>query len=614
MSYPETSYREYHILMNRKRHPLLAVPLLVFLTAILSFGSPAQALAAKQNESVTFLASGGPSNSPDLEDESQEDVLLEGTSEEPLPEEWLPEEALPVEPLPAELLSTPAGPEQFLPGNDPADVELISSEVIVNPTDGGAALVLSPEALPEGITALTVSPIVNNSYIANSGIGWQEAHRVDTPLLPETVSYRRPEYNWKLLNPAPGVYNWAPLDADLQLAIAQGKQFSFRIYTMRGIGSGGGHQLPGWTFDRGAALRSNGEPDYANCTYQTEWGRFVDALRARYDGNPNIAFIDISGYGQYNEWNYGDYTTWEDGTLDSMSRQRLADAFIGGSATIQCRDLNWRVQTVSYNYTGFRRTQLIMPYGGIQKTSRYVAGRRPDVGIRHDCLGSSRFTDGFFQKIGDVVAATWRNAPIIFEFCNNSTSEPNFFSSARATLEDAHGSIVHDNLQGRYSASVVGDAIRLAGYRYVLRRTTFPSTVIAGEQIEVAMTWANTGYAPAYVRMGQDFWLRVYLLDANGRVQYAWTLQSDPNTWMPADPLPGTPPDYNILERLRVPGHLAAGTYTLATAIINTRDWYPVRLAVQGMDRNNRYLMGQLRVTETNRVLLPITTTNEPTH
>jgi hypothetical protein len=574
--------------MNQRLPAVFSIPLLMFIVALLYVATPSQSQAAQHESPGDSLANPVPQqNGP----ENQEEEPTADVGEEDV--EVVPED----ERTDAEL-----------PPPDPTEVEVVSIEVVTATVEITEAttetMPLSADAVAAPEATTTIRPVARGGYIANPGIGWQEAHDADDPLLPETVAYRRPEYSWSLLNPSRGNYNWDPIDADLRAATAEGKQLSFRIYTMRGTGYGG-HQMPGWVFDRGVALRSNGEPDYANCAYQEEWGRFVDALRARYDGNSNIAFIDISGYGQFNEWNYGDHTTWEDGTPDAMARQRLADIFIGGSATIQCRDGDWRYHTVQYNYRGFRETQLLMPYGGIQKTSRYVAGRRPDVGIRHDCLGSPRYTDSFMDKIGDVVAATWRTAPIVFEFCGNSDSEANFFSNARTTLQQTHGSIVHDNLSGDYSASVVGEAIRLAGYRYVVKQVTHPSSVRAGSSIEVGMTWVNTGYAPAYARMGQELRLRVYLLDSRGRIAHNWLLNANPNTWMPADPMPGSPPEQQIRERLRVPGSLAGGRYRLAVAIVNTRDWKPIQLAVEGLDSKGRLPLGTLQISETNRVMLP---------
>lgn len=264
-----------------------------------------------------------------------------------------------------------------------------------------------------------ITPIVLTDFFTNPGIGFQAMQNLDHPALPETVRYRRPQYAWKNQNPADGVYDWSAVDADLAAAIAQGQQFSFRIYTMRGE-QFGGHQIPQWVIDRGARLLNNGEPQYSNCIYQAEWARFVEALRQRYDGNPHLAYIDIAGYGNFNEWSWQNQTTWENDymnptTLDGMARKRLADTFIGGSGTIQCKDAANNTTTVNYNYPGFQQTQLLMPYAGIQQSSRYVHARRTDVGLRHDCLGSPNHTNDMLTKIGDLLADTWRSAPIAYE-------------------------------------------------------------------------------------------------------------------------------------------------------------------------------------------------------
>src|SRR5947209_15314643 len=122
---------------------------------------------------------------------------------------------------------------------------------------------------------------------------------------------------------------------------------------------------------RGTKIISGGNPDFSNCTYQEEWGRFVDALGRKYDGDSNVAFIDISGYGAYNEWPYvNSQTDLKETSLDYMARKRLVDMFMGGSSNAQkCRDSNGNIRTVSYSYRGIQKTQLIMPYAGIVQST-----------------------------------------------------------------------------------------------------------------------------------------------------------------------------------------------------------------------------------------------------
>jgi hypothetical protein len=470
----------------------------------------------------------------------------------------------------------------------PSDSETLPGEVLE---------FAASEANASSDAMMAVAPQAIGDYLANPGIGWQEAHDADDPLLPETVSYRRSAYGWASVNTAPGVYDWSAIDRDLQAAVSKGGQFSFRLYTMRGTGWGG-HQLPQWVLDRGATLLPGGEPDYLNCAYQEEWARFVDVMRQRYDGNPDIAFIDISGYGEFNEWSWGQLTVWEEDSLDGQSRQRLADMFIGGSGATKCRDASGQERTVEYSYTGFQQTQLLMPYGGIQKSVRYVTSRRPDVGIRHDCLGSLRFTDSLLNKVGDVIENTWRNAPIVFEFCNNSATEPNFFGNAEQVLRQTHGSIVHDNLFENRPEGTVREVLKLAGYRYVLNRSSYSGSAELGGMMNLAMTWTNAGYAPSYPRMGQRFKVQFYLLDAEGRARVAWNLDSNVASWMPADVLPGTPPEQNIQQGLRVPADLQAGQYTAAVAIVNERTGQPIQLAIGGRDGQGRYHLGAVQITE----------------
>jgi hypothetical protein len=449
---------------------------------------------------------------------------------------------------------------------------------------------LSP--LSPGTTTITFTTVTD--YLPNPGIGWQEMAILDTPLLPETVFYHRSRYNWRQQNPQANTFDWTTVDTDLQNAVAQGKQYSFRIYTMQGeIYSG--HKVPQWVLDRGAVILPNGEPDYSNCVYQEEWAKFVEVMRQRYDGHTDIAFIDISGYGDFNEWSWrDDQTDTDESSLDAQARQRLADMFIGGQGTIQCRLANNQSQTVTYDYPGFQHTQLLMPYAGIRQSSRYVAGRRSDVGIRHDCLGSVSHTDTMMSKIGDVIEQTWPNAPIVYEFCPGQTSDVGYMAAANDILRRTHGSIVHDNLRGERSAAPVIDLLRYAGYRFAPTQATYTSEAGAGDMLDLSLTWINAGYAPTYPRMGQDFELHVYLTGADQSVLQDWPIAANIAGWLPAPAPSETPPQYQLQQPLQLPPSLSAGTYSLKMAIIEKRTGRSINLAIAGRDGQGRYPLGQI--------------------
>jgi hypothetical protein len=443
---------------------------------------------------------------------------------------------------------------------------------------------------------VSISPAAQDGYIANPGMGWQRDNSPYSDVFPETVAYTRSGIRWKDLNPAEGIYDWSPLDDRIHQAKAAGKQFSFRVFTMAGE-IYGGHEVPGWVLDKGAVILSSGEPDYTNCVYQDEWERFVDVLINRYDGNPDIAYIDISGYGDFNEWSWSDHQTewdslweknWAQGTadastmenLDGEARRRLADLFIGGSyESHRCRTADGGVQIVRYSYSGAHKTQLVMPYAGIKQSAQYVFSKRDDIGFRFDCLG--RADNLPFDELSRI----WIKAPVIYEFCN-----PERFDNAVALeyIELTHPILIHNN-DYRGSRNDLMQVMAPIGYRYFLKQASSYSMVDAGEKLNLSMTWQNLGTSPIYPKMGQDFELHIYLIDREKeQIVIDQVVDTDLSKWLPADPFSRlAAPEYQVDLRLPIPPFVPPGRYALAGSIVDTRTGLPVNLAMDG-----EYVMG----------------------
>ncbi|NDJ85405.1 MAG: DUF4832 domain-containing protein [Chloroflexi bacterium] len=458
----------------------------------------------------------------------------------------------------------------------------------------------SPDAGQDS-PAITIQPARIDTYLTNPGIGWQHFEAVGEQLLPETVLYPdRNDIHWAGLNPAEDEYDWTALDAWFDRAAAEGKQLGFRVYTMR---SGqDGHRLPEWVLEQGAAILENGEVDYSNCVYQAEWGRFVQVLRERYDGHPDVAFIDISGYGNYNEWSWRDIQTeWDDDplsptTLDGQARRRLADMFIGGEfEDHECTTVDGEIETVDYEYPGFEETQLVMPYAGIRQSNEYVYDRRRDVGIRFDCLGDPDITEGLLERIGDEIGSIWKTAPTIFEFCG-TTTEDEYMQEAERLLHIAHGSLVHDNIIEIREPEPVEDLMTYVGYRYVLSEITYPGLVSPDDAATIEMAWQNVGYAPSYPRMGQVFELHIGLADESGAIVLDQVIETDISEWMPAEELPGEPPTNDVTAHLELPEDVSDGTYTLSVRIIDLRTDAPINLGFEGRLASGWYAIGPLEV------------------
>lgn len=487
-----------------------------------------------------------------------------------------------------------------------AEIALVDLTVLFH-RNVAATSIMEPS--PMSRTFTTISPTPRDDYLSNPGIGWQYDIHPESAVLPETVAYaRRSQVGWSVLNPSEGIYDWAALDAQLSQAVAVGKQFSLRVFTMRGE-EYGGHMLPAWVLDDGAALLPSGEPNYSSCVYQEDWATFVEALVARYDGNPDIAFVDISGYGDFNEWSWRDeQTVWselwdqhyQEGVassasfrdLDSQARRRLVDMFIGGAFNgHECLDANGALQEVSYAYVGFQKTQLVMPFAGIVQSTQYVFSRDPSIGFRHDCLGrpNTASIPTYFVRELDVI---WRQAPIIYEFC---TPDQVTWQSAQQQLGNTHGSIVHNN-ETSFSSAELEDLLRYAGYRYFLREARIQEAALAGENLSVEMDWQNLGSAPNYPAMGQEFTLMLYLEDENERGIERYPVDVNITAWIPATTPADPVPLYSFSAEMPLPNTLQAGTYILKVGIIEKRTGKPIQLAFEGDDGLGKYFLTQFKI------------------
>ena len=447
-------------------------------------------------------------------------------------------------------------------------------------------------------------------YLSNPGIGWINRWGVkDSPSIPTTVAYSdRSEIGWNILNPQENVYNWEFLDAQLNETISFGKQFSFRVFTMIGE-SFGGHAIPAWVLEKGARILTSGEPDYSNCVYQEAWGKFVNELAMRYDGNPNIAFIDISGYGNFNEWSWrDDQTLWDEeweaqykdgiasrdtmSNIDSQARRRLVDMFIGGSYGKHfCRDEDLHTQIVNYTYPGFQQTQLVMPYAGIIQSSQYVYVMKKSVGFRYDCLGRPT-SEEIILDFGKELDKIWMMSPVVFETC----SEDQFIlSSASKLINSTHGSLIHNVNLEKINQFEITSLTNNIGYRYYLSQIKHSKIAESGGSFYVSMDWQNLGNSPNYPKMGQQFSLHLYLLhDENGK-KFDFLILDDLTGWYPSNdsqPKMG----HKVEKIIELPRGMDSGNYRLLISIINSSTGNPIQLAIEEDTIEGFYLLSFLQI------------------
>lgn len=416
-----------------------------------------------------------------------------------------------------------------------------------------------------------------DTLFANPGQGWmsQESSPRNEPRFPCSVVYIR--FNWTDVEPERGRYNWRVIDDVIAAWRPRGATIALRVETCNAH-SEGYYSSPKWLFDAGCKgyeyLEEGSdpttagkripriEPDYADPLYLKEHGAFLKALGERYDGNPNLEFLDIGSYGVWGEWH-----------------------------TKHPAPVAVRQQIVDFYLHAFRTTPLVF-MSDDEVVMRYALAH--GTGIRRDGVGSPWHEQNWIgsKKYANVegMANTWEHAPIVFEWFGEYAylqSRKWSFDAAVNFMLNNHVTLINDNV-----GSVPPEAMpqleklaRLAGARFVLRELAHERTVRPHSTLNLKMTWANVGVGNLYY----PYVLRFFLLDAKGRLAFSADAKTDPRHWLPGE--------HVLAESLPIPPALEAGEYTLAVALVAPGGQRPpFRLAMDAPEREGRYEVGKVRI------------------
>jgi hypothetical protein len=372
---------------------------------------------------------------------------------------------------------------------------------------------------------------------------------------------------WRFIEPARGEYRWDLIDKALETAGVRGQTLLLRIAP---YGTGPDNDVPGWY--RAMVGAEKGLPEGKWRTnpedprYVEHFGRMVRDLGARYDGHPMLESVDLSIVGAWGEGAGSE-------RLTRKTREALVDSYLDA----------------------FHRTPLVMLLTD-EKTNRYGLSKR-DVGWRVDCLGDMggfsptwcHMLDYYPQAIIQCgVHDAWKKAPVTLEVCwvmqhwKDQGWDIDYIidQSLKWHLSsfNAKSSAVPDEWWPQ-----VNRWLKRMGYRFVLRKFTYPSQVRAGGQLAFTSWWENQGVAPCYRR----FRLALHL----GRPGQSIHLVTgaDLRSWLPGDNL------YDSAVVIRE--NMAEGEYDLGIGILDERIDEPrVKLAIEGRRPDGWYGLGKIKV------------------
>ncbi|MBA2395855.1 MAG: DUF4832 domain-containing protein [Ktedonobacteraceae bacterium] len=378
---------------------------------------------------------------------------------------------------------------------------------------------------PNGVkNSRIVASALSNETLINPGQGWV-LYGIPKDQSPKTLSYGSVgymRYNWSDVEPQEGVYNWPLIDNNLNAWTRVGKKFAFGVMNANSSTPTNKYVTPQWVFKDGAHSVKSGTYDNIlqrkGIQYVPVWDDpiflqkvqdFARALAQRYDGNPDIAFIDIRSYGNW-------------GAQDTNG---LPHSVLLTPKGVQDHILIYR--------NAFKHTQLICPWGSPLYKSIYAWAADQHIGLRRDGI--------MVESTGSELTLAYGKAPIVFEFYSTYQwlKLKNHWGDAKMLSDVAVGKPSYINLgQWGNDAQVmlaqqpklVQKMTNMMGYHFVLSSATIPNTITNRQANTISLSWKNSGVSYLY----QPASVAVALLDkSNNVVQKQWLPKVNPQTWMP---------------------------------------------------------------------------------
>ena len=416
-----------------------------------------------------------------------------------------------------------------------------------------------------------------NGDALNEGVRWTEGYPIayqefkgslenkDHP--PTSIAYFR--VYWKFVEPSQGKFNWEMLDHALATARSRKQTLMLRIAP---YGTNKDNDVPDWYRammgdESQNKMIAKWRTDPEDPRYAKHFGAMIRAVASRYDGHPDLESVDLAIVG-----------AWGEGAgsaqLSEPTRRALVDAYV----------------------EGFEKTPLVQLLTD-EKTNGYALSRR-DVGWRVDCLGDvGGFGNGQWTHMYDYypqgiinfgMKDAWKTAPVSLEVCWVMQTWKDKGWDVDYMIDQSLKWHI-SSFNGKSSAVPaawkphVDRWLKKMGYRFVLRKLTYPEAVAPQGKLAYTTWWENKGVAPCYKQWPFAFRLK------NGARTEVFLTEADIRKWLPGD---------NLHDgAVFLPADMPPGEYELAVALVDPQTRAPkVKLAIAGATEDGWYPMGKLKV------------------
>ena len=481
--------------------------------------------------------------------------------------------------------------------------------LFVAPLVGAVAVAWAASpGVEQQVDGITVArPSDTGAALVNPGMGWTMHYYSNVPdnygshLAAGDTAERFPGVStvylrvpWSMVEPEEGRFNWALLDTPAQRWIAQGKKVAFRITCsenwlpwatpewVKNAGARGTfYEFGNGPVDKGPCW----DPDFGDAVFLEKLGRFLAAMAARYDGNTDVAFIDIGSFGLWGEGHTHMSSRVPDDRADELIRRHIDLHVEHFPRTLLCISDD----IVGHDAAGdrFPLTDYALSKG---------------VTLRDDSIMVQPPPRQWYHA--GLAQAFWPKLPVILEHEHyGGSKERGAWGDGTRLLEaveEYHASYlsIHWNPWPLLdeNRAVIDSINRRLGYRLQVREIRWPDRVVIGRPFRVDSAWTNAGVAPCH----PGGFMTLTIKDDEGAIIAVLSDESlDMRTL--AVGLPGEAPVVQHVSEFtagRIAPVTRPGTYSLFVSV-GRRDGTPaIALPLAGDDGQRRYNVGVVTLVE----------------
>lgn len=402
----------------------------------------------------------------------------------------------------------------------------------------------------------------------------------------EGVSNVYLRFPWGEIQPTKDEFDFSIVDYAIQKFSKVGKQVSLRFTVAE---SSLNYATPKWVFDEGAKVhwwggnegKDNPMPYFDDPIFLSYLDQFLEQAARRYDGNPNIAYIDIGSLG-----------IWGEGHT--------------GSAGYVLKPEEARKHLELY-HKHFKKTKVVcLDDLGYGYTDRFIQELKPDLikygfGLRNDGYAGvdekMRFILEEDKTLGDGI---WENAPIIIEpehysemlkldIWGDAVDLAHWIDTVHATYIGLHGYSREMYLD---SPKFIEYANLRIGYRLLPEKIKLQSKANVREKLSMDIDWKNVAAAPCY----NGGYPALTLKDENGHIV---SVMVDDKFNVKDLPVADPGKAVSVAQRasFRLNPILTGGTYKAYLSVGSIDGTPEIKLPIDAeQDDENRYYIGDVEI------------------